>query len=138
MKKTCQNNGMVHFAEHVKSDSTELNYKGAETPFSDRQMLDHIIKSADVDGEQVVKMLNALYEVIQYNLVVEGQFKLKSLFKLQMEYLPESNPYSATTRTGVKRKYNGRPERIKTKMILDKQVEALLIQQARSHLTRKE
>jgi nucleoid DNA-binding protein len=75
----------------------------------DQQMIDHMMKSAKVNREQAMIILNCLYQTIQHNLCVSGKFQFKQLMCLEADTNPGRPAKKIETTHGIMRQYHAKP-----------------------------
>jgi nucleoid DNA-binding protein len=81
----------------------------------DQQMIDHMMRSASINREQAMIMLNCLYQTIQHNLCVSGKFEFKKLMCLETDTNPGRIARTIKTSHGIIRNYNAKPPSMRIK-----------------------
>jgi hypothetical protein len=98
----------------------------------DQQMIDHMMKSALVEREQAMIIINCLYQAIQHNLLASGKFEFKKLMCLEADVSPGRLARSIVTKHGIKRNYNAKPPSLTIRVNTTKKLKCLLADQALS------
>lgn len=101
----------ILYAKSVKSDDSASNLfpiTKDSIPLTDSQILDYLMVSCEIERKTALSLINGLYEVLQFNLLAGGNFKLRDLLSVSLDLKPGREPKEIQVNGGGIRKYKGR------------------------------
>ena len=105
---------LAYARSHMPGNMPATYTEGIKT---DQQMVDHMMREANVSRHQALIMMNCLYQTVDHNLRHTGGFTFKDLFSVKVQTREAKPEKNITTRNGIGRKYKPKPPTAKLKVI---------------------
>lgn len=97
------------FAKSFAGASELFPVNECSEPLSENEQLNYLMSQAGVTREQSCQIMNAFYDIVQFNLLAGGSFKLNGILVLRVDHTPATNAKHLLTNSGTKRTYAAKP-----------------------------